>query len=206
MRVALVEDHTLFRESLSIALALEGITVVGEAASGRDAHRLAAEKPDVLVLDMMLPDTDGASLVRELRRRRTLIPALIISRIMHPAFVRDALDAGALGYASKDDSLAELALAIRAVGRRERYLSAQVQQAMATAPDDDAAVRLQALSAREREVFCRMLEGLSAKEIARALCVSPKTVYTHRLQINRKLGVHSPAQFARLAAKQGLVV
>lgn len=205
MNIVLVEDHVLFRDSLRIALGLEKIGVAGQASTAREAYGVvAAARPDVLVVDMMLPDTDGVSVVRELRRRRISVPVLVMTRIVHPTFVRDAFSAGALGYASKDDSLAEIAGAIRVVARRERYVSPVVREALDSS-DADGAVALDALSVREREVFCRIVEGLTAKEIARALCVSPKTVYTHRLQINRKLGVHSPAQLARLAARQGLV-
>jgi DNA-binding NarL/FixJ family response regulator len=205
MRLVIVEDHLSFRESLRIALQLTGgFDVVGVAASARDACRVIEElAPDVVAADLMLADTDAVALVRELRRRRSLPPTLIIARLGHPLFVRDAFEAGALGYALKDQPLAEIIDALNEISQRRRYVCPQLADLIA--PGADANGPLDRLSTREREVFGRLLEGMSAKEIARALCVSVKTVNTHRLQINRKLGVKSPAQFARLTATQGFV-
>ena len=201
MRVILVEDHATFRESLAIALSVRGgFEVKGSVASARDALPLVEkERPDVLVADMMLTDTDAIALVRDLRRRRALPPTMILSRVDHPVFVRNAFEAGALGFALKDDPLDEVVRGIERVARREPHRSPSLSSS------EEAPSMLDTLSPREREVFGRMLEGLTAKEIARALCVSVKTVHTHRLQINRKLGVRSPVQFARFTAAEGFL-
>jgi DNA-binding NarL/FixJ family response regulator len=207
MRLVLVEDHLLFRESFRIALeAIGGHRVVGEAGSGREALELVATvKPDLLVVDLMLTDTDGVAFLRELRRRGHAVPALMLTRIGHPLFQEDARGQGAIGYALKHDPLPEVLRAIEHTGRGEPYISPNLL-ALQAEVDPAQHAGLQALSPREREVFCRTLEGCSAKETAQALCISVKTVQAHRLQINRKLGVHSPAQFASLVGKHGLLL
>jgi DNA-binding NarL/FixJ family response regulator len=205
MKLIIVDDHVSFRDSLRIALQLRSdFEVVGSAGSARDACRLIEElRPDLVAADLMLADTDAIALVRELRRRRSLPPTLVLARLGHPVFVRDALQAGALGYALKDDPLEEVIQALHEIACGRRYVSPQLSEHLA--PGAEASSAIEQLSPREREVFGRLLEGMSAKEISRALCVSVKTVHTHRLQINRKLGVKSPAQFAHLAAAQGFV-
>lgn len=210
MRVFLVEDHLVFRDSLRIALESDGLTVVGVAAGGRELFAaMPAANPDVLVVDLLLNDTDGVALLRELKRRRMLVNALLLTRISHPMFIEDAFAAGALGYCPKEAPLQELVNAIKAVGRGERYVAdsiAQVlTQASGTSEADPDLKDLHLLSPREREVFCRLLQGESSKQIAAALCVSVRTVDSHRLEINRKLGVRSPTQLARIAALHRLL-
>jgi DNA-binding NarL/FixJ family response regulator len=207
MRVVLVEDHLTFRDSLRIALQMTGrFEVVGQAASGREALSVIANtKPDALVVDMMLKDTDGVSLLRELKRTRQQVPTLILTRMDHPLFLRDAQNQGALGCALKDDSLQDILTGLDAVGRRECYLSPGAAQALAGQDTTEATRALESLSPREREIFWRTLEGWSAKDTAEALFISVKTVQAHRLAINKKLGVHSPAQFAALAVRSKLM-
>lgn len=202
MNLFLADDHATFRESLRIALATRGpFSIVGEAAAARALYEGVEKlRPDVLVCDLLLEDTDAVSVVRELKRRRLRVQTLVLTRVSHPAFVEDALASGAAGYALKDDSLADIIGAIETVQGGQRYVSTRV------VPAKDANTNLSALSVREREVFCRLLEGWSTKDIARSLCISAKTVEAHRFRINRKLGVRSPTQLLHYAAGQGLVV
>jgi DNA-binding NarL/FixJ family response regulator len=141
---------------------------------------------------------------------------LILTNHTSTLFVNDAFRAGAHGYALKEQPLNEIIEAMRLVRSGERYMSPLLQQvrtpgAARPGPDLGAtsggggAFGVEKLSAREREVFCQILQGVSSRDIARALCISLKTVETHRLHINRKLGVHSPAELIRLAALAGLV-
>jgi DNA-binding NarL/FixJ family response regulator len=208
-RLFLVEDHVLFRDSLRLALMPHGFTVVGESASAREAYSLLETiQPDVLVVDLMLKDTDGISLLRELKRRRRTLPALVLARLSHPIFVKDAFASGALGYAVKDEPLAEIVEGLKRVSQGETYLSPLIRQAQENASGEAIPTEVSGiaqLSRREREVFCRLVEGMSSKDIAKCLCVSIKTVHTHRLQINRKLGVHSPTQLTRMAALEHLI-
>jgi two-component system response regulator NreC len=205
MRIVLVEDHLAYRESFRLAVStLSPFTIVGEATRARDAYSvIEATNPDLVVSDFMLPDTDGVSLARELRRRRVKVRMMILGRLGHPLFVRDALRAGIAGFALKREPLQDLIGAMQRVAAGETYLSPQIQERIAHDGGDEST--LERLSSREREIFCLLLEGLSTKEIAKLLYLSPKTVDAHRLHINRKLGVRSPAELARLVADQGLI-
>jgi DNA-binding NarL/FixJ family response regulator len=205
MRIVLVEDHLAYRESFRLAVStLSPFTVVGEATRARDAYAvIESTNPDLVVTDFMLPDTDGVSLARELRRRRVKVRMMILGRLGHPLFVRDALRAGIAGFALKREPLQDLIGAMQRVAAGETYLSPQIQERIAHDGSDEST--LEKLSSREREIFCLLLEGLSTKEIAKLLYLSPKTVDAHRLHINRKLGVRSPAELARLVADQGLI-
>lgn len=215
MRVVLVDDHTAFRESFKIALWHQAsISVVGEAAGARQVYPLVeAEKPDLVVADLMLKDTDGVSVARELNRRGVSSRIMILTMHGNPMFVRDAFDAGVVAYAIKEQPLAEIIAAMRMAAAGERYLAPSLGQIplprarggapAATEPGDLAGI--EQLSRREREIFGRIIQGLSSRDIAQSLCISLKTVETHRSHINRKLGVHSPAELIRLAALKGLL-
>jgi DNA-binding NarL/FixJ family response regulator len=169
---------------------------------------IEATKPDLAVVDISLQESDGISLVRELRRRRIDTPILILTMHGNGLFVRDALDAGAGGYALKDQPLAEVIDAMNACQRGERYLSPMVDP---VPPSDRPRSErgepslFARLSRREKEVAAQVIRGNSSQEIARSLCISLKTVETHRAHINRKLGVHSTAEIIRLAAQLGLL-
>jgi DNA-binding NarL/FixJ family response regulator len=208
MRIILVDDHQSFRESLRLALSQhDDITVLADAATGREACALVEKhQPDLAVLDLTLPDTDGISLVRELRRRGFSTPVLILTMHQTPLFVRDALEAGAHGYALKEQPLSEVIEAMRAVSNGVRYLPPSVG-ALPDGPGRKGASfgGLESLSRREREIFALVVQGRASTEIARLLSISLKTVETHRSHINRKLGVHSGAELVRLAAVAGLL-
>jgi DNA-binding NarL/FixJ family response regulator len=205
MRIVLVEDHLAYRDSFRLALTTNSdFTVVGEADRARDAYAvIETTTPDLVVSDFMLPDTDGVSLARELRRRRVKVRIMILGRLGHPLFVRDALRAGITGFALKREPLQDVIAAMRRVAAGETYLSPLIQERISR--DGGQESTLEKLSSREREIFCLLLEGLATKEIAKLLYLSPKTVDAHRLHINRKLGVRSPAELARLVADQGLI-
>jgi DNA-binding NarL/FixJ family response regulator len=212
MRVILVDDHQAFRDSFKIALWHEAsISVVGEASTARDVYPLVErEKPDLVVADLMLKDTDGVSVAREMARRGLSTKTLILTVHANALFVRDAFEAGVSGYALKEQPLAEIIAAMRMTVSGERYLSPRLgpiplPRTRTGAGDRSAYAGLDQLSRREREIFCRIIEGLSSREIATSLCISLKTVETHRSHINRKLGVHSPAELIRLAALKGLL-
>lgn len=181
--------------------------IVGDAGEARQAYGIiATTKPDVVLMDLMLKDTDGISALREMSRQRLGVKVVILTMQGSEFFVRDALSAGADGYVLKEQGLAEIVEALRTVMGGERYLSPQLRVfGTATPRKTGAAAGLDQLSAREREIFARILQGWSNQQIATTLCISIKTVETHRTHINRKLGVHSPAELIRLAALQGIV-
>jgi DNA-binding NarL/FixJ family response regulator len=201
--LVLVEDHLAYRQSFRIALSkLTPYRVVGEAGNARDGCRLIeSHRPDLAIVDFILGDSDGVSLTRELRRRRNRTPIIILGRVLHPVFVRDALLAGVRGYVLKTQPLSDVIMAIERVRAGQSYVSPQIPPQL---EDDPSSRGLELLSRREREVLCLLIDGRSSKEIARSLCVSVRTVDAHRLHINRKLDVRSPAQLARYAMAFGL--
>lgn len=207
MRIIIVDDHKSFRESLKVALTQEpDIEVVGDVGEARQAYGLVSTlRPDIILMDLMLKDTDGISAVREMNRQHLSGRVIILTMQASEFFVRDALAAGADGYVLKEQGLSEIIEALRTVARGERYLSPQLQGIATNGRKAGAPAGLDQLSAREREIFSRILQGWSNQQIASTLCISIKTVETHRTHINRKLGVHSPAELIRLAALQGIV-
>lgn len=209
MRVIIVDDHQSFREAFKVAITQMGqFSVVGEASSAREACELIDDqRPDLAVVDVSLKDSDGISLVHELRRRGSGARVMILSMHSNGLFVRQALEAGAHGYATKEQPLTEILEAMRACGSGTRYLSPLVDpvpevEANGASGDDGL---LDRLSRREREVASLVIRGTSSQAIASCLCISLKTVETHRAHINRKLGVHSTAELIRLAAMKGLL-
>jgi DNA-binding NarL/FixJ family response regulator len=211
MQVVLIDDQQSFRESLQIALWHEAkISVLSHGDTARQMYPIIeAQKPDVVILDVILKDTDGISAVRELHRRGCAPRTLILTSQANSLFVRDAFRAGADGYALKAQPLTEVVSAIQAAANGERYLSPALPAIADAVQERDidmaAPLGIEKLSPREREVFCRIIQGDSTRAIARALCISLKTVETHRLHINRKLGVHSPGELIRFAALSGLM-
>jgi DNA-binding NarL/FixJ family response regulator len=211
MKIILIDEQQSYRESMGIALWQEArIFVSAHGDAVRPFHGLIeSEPPDLLVLDIILRDTDAISAVRELHRRGCAPRTLILTSQSNIAFVRDAFRAGADGYALKSQPLDGILEAMRLAAAGERYLSPLLPPLPAelagARPDPTAPVGLEKLSAREREVFCRIIQGESTRAIAGALCISLKTVETHRLHINRKLDLHSPGQIIRFAALSGLM-
>jgi DNA-binding NarL/FixJ family response regulator len=211
MKIILIDEQQSYREAMRLALWQEARIFVG--AHG-DAVRplyglIETQPPDLLVLDVILKDTDAISAVRELHRRGCAPRTLILTSQSNTAFVADAFRAGADGYAFKSQPLDEIMDAMRVAAAGERYLSPQLPplpaEVVEGAADPAAPLGFEKLSAREREVFCRIVQGDSTRAIASALCISLKTVETHRLHINRKLNMHSPGQLIRYAALSGLM-
>jgi two-component system response regulator NreC len=212
IKIMLVDDHQLFREGLVALLSAEpGMTVVGHAATSRQACAMTDQlKPDVVILDLTLPDGDGIAATREILRRRQRTRILILTMHATPFFVRKAIAAGAAGYALKSQAASEILEAVRTVAAGEAYVSPQMAPPPGSEPSrkpgqDGGLSALDELSPREREVFDLVMRGLSNQAIGENLCISIKTVETHRSHINKKLDVHSTGQLIRLAALQGLV-
>jgi DNA-binding NarL/FixJ family response regulator len=211
----LVDDHDLFRAGLRALLtATPDVRVVGEARTARQAYAvIEATKPEVVVLDVSLAGTDGIAITRELVRRKAGCRILMLTMHAVPDCVVRALQAGALGYALKDEPAAAALQAIRATAAGTRYLSPRLPvaeileqvQSRRAARANGGEPPLQGLSRREREVFAMVVRGMANRQIASELCISVKTVETHRAHINKKLGVHSGTELVRLAALYGVV-
>ena len=204
VRVALVEDQRLVRQALSALLAREpGIEVVGEAANGRDAIALAqAKRPDVMLLDISLPEIDGIEVARTLRRLMPELKIIALSIHNEQRFVQEMLAAGAIGYVDKSSAYEELVRAVRAVMQGQIYLSPEVTRS-ALAPV--TAVHKASISQREREVLALLAAGKRSREIAGHLHLSTATVEVHRRNIMRKLGLRTVAELTHYAIREGLV-
>jgi two-component system response regulator NreC len=210
VRIALVDDHPLYRTGLrSILASRTDLAVVAEAGDAQHAYQLAdSAQADVMVMDLNLPGVDGFSATREVLRRSPQTRVLILSMYTDEIHAARALAAGALGYAMKTQSPDELLEAVTTVGRGERYvprtLSASLLDVHRRAAARDGGP-LGSLSPREREIFGLLVRGLSNRSIARELTISVKTVETHRTHIHEKLGVHSIAQLIHFAAVNGAI-
>jgi DNA-binding NarL/FixJ family response regulator len=203
--VLIVDDHPVVRRG--IRALVEGATdleVVGEADNGFDALDLAAATgPDIVVMDLSMPQLGGIETLTEMRRRQPDIEVLIFSLHQSEQFLRQATEAGARGYVSKAES-DHLLPALEAVARREAYFSPTLGDAFAGESDDEAWDR-RPLTLRERQVVKFVAEGFSNKEIARKLNISVKTAETHRSSAMRKTGTNSATGLTLYAARNGLV-
>lgn len=207
IRVLVAEDHLIVREGLRALLsAAPDIEVVGEAADGDDAVRVAAElNPDVVVMDLSMPRLNGVDATREIKRRRPRTEIVVLSMHAGDEFVRPAIRAGARGYLLKGSGLSDLVLAIRAVARGETFLSPAIARKADLENAERPSAKSGELSGREREVLQLIAEGHSTAEIANLLRLSVKTVESHRSRLMDKIGVRNVAGLVLHAVKLGLV-
>ena len=213
IRVALVDDHALFREGLKELLSRQpGMEVVGEAADARTAYAVVEQsRPDLVLLDVALEGSTGFAAARELSRRFPATRILFISAHATEDYVAQALRAGGSGYALKDQGIESVVEAILAVSRGQTYLAPRIgrfvleehlqqpRAAPVTGP-------LEALSPREREIFDLLVAGTTNPVIAEQLSISVKTVETHRARVLKKLHVHSMSELIRFAARHRLLL
>jgi len=204
IRVLLVDDHAVVREGLRAFLELQpDIVVVGEADGGETALAVAAKlKPDVVLMDLVMPDGDGITALRHLREESPDVRVLVLTSYIDDAQVFGAIQAGAAGYQLKDIQPEALADAIRDVhnGRPALHPEAQTRLMHRTSGQPGST-----LTPRERDVLRLLAEGFANKEIARRLFVSEKTVKTHVSSILQKLGVQDRTQAALAAVRQRLL-
>jgi DNA-binding NarL/FixJ family response regulator len=212
--VALIDDHKLFREGLRALLQSQpGFSVVGEATNAAEALQVVRQtEPDVVVLDMLLPGSNGASVARELLRQNPSRKVIALSMVKDEQHVANALDAGVLGYASKEQSAEDVVAAIKAVAQRQTYLAPGISRVVLEdvrrrprTPAEVSTAPLAQLTQREREIFDLTVNGSSTADIASQLFISKRTVETHRARILRKLNAHSATDLVRLAARLGLL-
>jgi two-component system response regulator NreC len=208
--IALVDDHLVFREAFrTLLVASAEFSVIAEASEGREVCQLyESVKPDVVVMDVTLPGTDGLSATRELTSRFPGSKVMILSAHAVHDYVTRAFSAGASGYALKSQAAAAVMAGLKAVAAGDRYLAPELPPALLSANRSrrkGAPGQLEGLSNREREIFDLVVRGYSNASISEELSISVKTVETHRANINRKLAVHSSTQLLRFAALRGLV-
>lgn len=206
IRLLLVDDHAVVREGYRRLLERRAdLRIEAEAATANEAlTAFRAVQPDVVVLDLGLPDMGGVELVRRLMQRDARARILVFSMHRDPLFASQALRAGALGYATKSCAPDVLIDAVYQVAARRRVLSPDIAPELALALLNDADNPLDALSPREFEVLRMLLDGRSADEIGQALHISPKTAQNTHYQIKAKLGTRTDIDLVRLAMKWGL--
>lgn len=204
IRVLLADDHKIVLEGLRSLLQDEaGIEVIAEAQDGRAAMKLAHElKPDVVVMDVAMPDLNGIESTRKITADLPEVKVLALSMHSDKAFVSEMSRAGASGYLLKDCAFDELARAIRAVAAGNKWFSPKIE---AMLKDGEGGLPVTSvLTPREREVLQLFAEAKNTKEIALRLNISVKTVEAHRQNIIRKLRIRNLAELTRYAIREGL--
>jgi len=208
--IVLVDDHGMVRSGLRALLQREpGLAIIGEAADGRSAVRLIQElSPDVVVMDLHMPDLNGIEATRQIVAASPGIKIIALSASSDESATIEMLRAGAVGYVLKDAAFEELVTAIRTVLKGEVYLSPPVASIVVADYLKGGATTynsaFSALSAREREVLQLIAEGKATKEVAALLQVSLKTAETHRRNVMLKLNVDSVAELTKYAIRHGL--
>jgi NarL family two-component system response regulator LiaR len=206
IRVMLVDDHTMVRRGLATFMEVfDDLELAGEAANGDEAIELCSRLlPDVVLMDLAMPDVDGVTATRVIRRRFPSVQVLALTSFKEEELIHNALQAGAIGYLLKDVTAEELAKAIRAAHAGRATLSPAAVQAMvhaATQPPTPG----HDLTDRERDVLALMVQGLNNTEIAAKLVVSPSTIKSHVSHILGKLDVASRTEAVALAVRHHLV-
>lgn len=206
LRILIAEDQRLIGEGISSLLRAAGLEIVGEAADGHEAVRLAeALDPDVAVLDISMPGLNGIDAARAIQRSRPATKTIIVTMHNEDAYVIDALRAGVGGYVLKSQAAADLVAAIRQVRQGIVYLSPGISGALVNAVRSNTDIPEEPLTPREREVLQLVAEGKTSKETSVVLHVSAKTVDAHRASIMRKLDLHDTASLVRYAIRRGLI-
>ena len=210
IRVLICDDHTLFCEGIKAILRNEpGLEIVGEARDGRQAVELVKEvRPDVLLMDVSMPDMNGFDATRRVREFDESVKVLMLTMHDEEELVARCLEAGAHGYILKDAPASQLLYAIETVYKGERYLSPAVLKKVVAGYVKNSQrpqTSYDRLSTREREVLKLLAEGLSVKGIASRLNLSVKTVDVHKYNLMRKIDVHDRAELIKYAIQKKLI-
>ncbi|MBL8620051.1 MAG: response regulator transcription factor [Myxococcales bacterium] len=204
IRVVIAEDHTLIREALAkMLIASHRIDVVGQAATGTEAvAQVSRLQPDVLLLDVSMPEKDGIAALADLAALETGTKTIILTMHEDEAHGVRAIRGGAAGYVKKSANLDELLAAIERVHRGERVIPEEVEAALGKKRSDHPA---QVLSSREFQVMEYLAAGKTNREIAEMLAISVKTVDTHRGHVLKKLRLRNNSDITRFAIQHGLM-
>lgn len=206
IRVMLVDDHAMVRRGLATFLQIfDDLELVGEADDGAAAIHLCARiQPDVVLMDMVMPQMDGVTATRAIRQQFPLVQVIALTSFKEEELVQKVLQAGAIGYLLKDVSAEELVQAIRAAHAGRSTLAQEAAQALIHATTQSPTLGHD-LTEREREVLGLMVAGFNNTEIADKLSVSPSTIKTHVSHVLAKLDVTSRTEAAALAVRHGLI-
>jgi DNA-binding NarL/FixJ family response regulator len=213
IRIVIADDHDVVREGLRALLATEPAwQVCGEAVTGRDAvAQVAEKKPDVVILDVSMPDLNGIEAARQIHRRSPTSEVLILTMHDSDRLLAEAIDTGVRGYVLKSDAGRELVAAVGALARHRPFFSSGVAGSLLerhrrvdSRPDAGAARPLR-LTPRERQIVQLLSEGKTNKEVASSLDITLKTAETHRANVFQKLGIHSLAELVRYAIRNDII-
>jgi DNA-binding NarL/FixJ family response regulator len=209
INVLLADDHSIVRAGLRRIIEESGeMEVIAEAADGREALRKAHEHlPDVAVIDISMPNCDGLEVIRLLHNDYPKLPILVLTMHEEGQYVVRAIEAGAMGYITKQSAPEQLVKAIRKLHDGHRYLTDEAAEALAlrVAKGTHGRSPLDTLSMRELQVLRRLALGNTNREIARAYHISIKTVDTYRSRILKKLELRNNAELSRFAIQHGLI-
>lgn len=205
--ILLADDHSMVRQGFRRILESQAdMEIVGEAANGREALEKSAElKPDVVVMDVAMPELNGIEATRRLTEASPRTRVLALSMHKDAVYVREILRAGARGYLLKDAIDADLVAAVRAVARGDAFLAPAIADSVLTDYRQHVTDPIDLLTSREREVLQMIAEGKTNKEIANDLKLSVYTVDAHRGRIMEKLNLHSTGELVRFAVRKGLI-
>lgn len=210
IRLLLADDHRMLREGLRRSMVDEGFDVVGEADNGEDAVRLAADlQPDVVLMDVSMPEMDGVEATRIIRATGTATQVIMLTMHADSDVLADAIRAGASGYLVKDCSTDEVAEAVRMAAKGDTALSPQLAATMLDevrrleAPNPAEEDRL--ITKREEEVLQHIADGCSTPEVAERLYISQKTVKNHLASIYQKLDARDRTQAVLQAVRMGII-
>jgi len=208
IKVMLVDDHAVVRMGFKMLLesAAPDIKVIAEAENGEQAVKYYVEHhPDVVVMDITMPGIGGLEAIERIMAKDNTARILVLSAHEDSVHPKRVLNAGAMGYLSKRSAAEELIKAIRTVAGRKMYLEANIAQQMAIQQLSGETNPVDVLSDREFEVFMALAKGETTNEIAKTLCLSPRTVGTHLYNIKQKLNANNSAEIALIAMRSGLI-
>jgi DNA-binding NarL/FixJ family response regulator len=207
IRVMLVDDHAVVRAGVRRLLEQNTkITVVAEADTGERAYQVfGTELPDITILDLSMPGMGGMESIKRIIARYPTAKILVLSMHENAAFASQALKAGAKGYLAKSGLAEELINAIQWVMTGQTYLGSEISHKIALQTDNNLSDPMQALSAREFEIFRMLVDGVELNRIATTLNISLKTVANYQTSIKQKLEINTPVEMVRLAIRCGLI-
>ena len=209
--VLLADDHPIVRQGLRHLLEAEpDIRILGEASDGLQAVQLSEKfKPNVLIVDIMMPDLNGLEVLRQVKERSPATCCIVLSMQSADVYVVEALKAGALGYVLKETGPSELVNAVQQVIGRNRYLSPRLSErlidVLLQTADDLTRDPYETLTNREREILQMAAEGMTTSAIAKRLSISPRTAELHRSRMMDKLGLNNQTELIRYALKRGIL-
>jgi len=213
LRILIADDHDLMRRGVKALLqSRAGWEVCGEAHTGREAVSKAEElKPDVVILDISMPDLNGVDAAKRIRKASPDTEVLILSVHYSDQLIRDILEAGVRGYIVKSDSDRDLVIAVETLANHKPFFTPRATEVMLTnfnegkTKADLPETMRDRLTSREREIVQLLAEGKSSKEVASSLNISVKTAETHRANIMRKLQLHTVSELVRYAVRNQII-